>query len=247
MRRLALCAVLALALAPLSARAEEVVAADGARRSSFETSRDFVIELNGSRFRPNIDGQPGLAGTPYRDVFGTNEMWLFGAEFDWELWQGLGTVSVGFAADYGWVSGNGVFAKDGTKAKDVTTLNAIPLRLLAIYRFDYLARRFNIPIIPFGKAGFAHTIWWATNGNGSIAKYNNDQALGGKWGYELAGGLALELNWIDPTLALEFDQEFGVNSVFLHAEYLYVSANNFGHVGLDLSTQTFVIGLGFEF
>jgi hypothetical protein len=246
MKRLAACAALALVLAPLSARAEDVKAADGSSRSSFETSRDFLIELNGSRFRPNIDGQPGLVGGPYKSIFGNNEIWLFGGEFDWELWQGLGTLSVGFAADYGWVNGNGVYT-NGDKSKDGASLNIIPLRLLAIYRFDYLARRFNIPLVPFGKVGLAHTIWWSTNGDGGIAKFGNDQALGGKWGYQLAGGLALELNWIDPTLALEFDQEFGVNSVFFHAEYLYVSANNFGKVGIDLSTSTFVLGLGFEF
>jgi hypothetical protein len=248
MKRLAACLALALlAVAPLSARAEEVIAKDGSSRSSFESPRDFVLELNGGRFRPNIDSQPGLSGHPYQDIFGKNEMWMFGAEFDWELWQGLGSLSVAFAADYAWVNGTGVFANTGEKSKDSTSLNTIPLRLLAVYRFDWLARRFNIPIIPFGKVGLAHTIWWSTNGNGAITRYGNDQALGGKWGYQLAGGLALELNWIDETLSREFDQEIGVNSAFIHVEYLYVSANNFGKVGLDLSTSSFVIGLGFEF
>ena len=89
------------------------------------------------------------------------------------------------------------------------------------------------------------------DGTGGIARFQDgnaqDRALGGKWGYELAAGLALELNWIDSNLSRELDQEFGVNSVNLQAQYARITADNFGRGGIDLTANTFLFGLGFEF
>lgn len=246
MKRLGGALALLLATAPATAAlAQQSGLAEAA--PSLDSARDFYLEFNGGKFRPAVDGQSGLSGTPYKDIFGRNQMWVFGAEFDYEIWQGFGTVAAGLAADYAVVYGHGIVAKTGEAAPDVTSLNTLPVRLLAVYRFDLLARRWGIPLIPFGKVGLAYTFWWVTNGDGSIASFGNEQALGGKWGYELAGGLALELNFIDPWLSRELDQEFGVNSVTVQAQFMRVSADNFGKPGMDLSANTWMFGLGFEF
>lgn len=233
-------AVLAL---PLGARAEET----GVKAGAFDTSRDFYLEFNGGKFTPNIDGTSGLTASPYQEIFGGKGMWIFGLEFDWEIWNGFGTIAAGLATDYASVYGHGIVARSGQAAPDVTSLQTVPIRLLAVYRFDLLARRWNIPLVPFGKIGLAHTLWWITTGDGSIAKVGTDQALGGKWGYQLAGGLALELNFIDPWLSRELDSEFGVNSVNLQAQFVRITADNFGAGGLDLTANTWLFGLGFEF
>ena len=216
---------------------------------SIDSSRDFYLEFNGGKFRPAVDGQPGLTGRPYKDVFGRNQMWVFGLELDWEIWKAFGTVAAGLAADYAVVYGHGVFSKDSTTAPDVTSLNTLPVRLLAVYRFDLLARRWSIPLIPFVKAGLSYTFWWVTNGGGGLAKFGTSDAIGGKLGYELAAGLALELNFIDPWLSRELDQEFGVNAVTLQAQFMRVSADNFGVTpgAMDLSANTWMFGVGFEF
>ncbi|MBI5545398.1 MAG: hypothetical protein HY901_16050 [Deltaproteobacteria bacterium] len=260
MKRLGIACAAALLLLPLAARAqegdkpsgEEVTAKDVVVIQQVEdhrSSRSFYLEINGGRFTPEIDEQPGLTGTPYQDVFGNNGMWIFGGEFDFELWSPFGTFSLGLAADYATVYGHGIVALSGEESPDLTSLKTVPIRALAVYRFDWLARELGIPLIPFGKAGLAYTIWWITNGEGSISTFqeSSGKALGGKWGYELAGGLALELNFIDRTLSREFDQEFGVNSVTLQAQYMRVTADNFGGEGLDLTANTWMFGLGFEF
>jgi hypothetical protein len=214
-----------------------------------ETPRDWIVEVNGTSFYPDVNKEASLNGAqPYTDAFGQNRMWLFGAELEYELWQGFGTVAVGGAVGYANVYGHGHVAGTGEPAPDITTLRTVPVRLLVSYRFDYLARRWGIPLVPFGKIGPADTFWWATNGTGDVSSFpDGSKAYGGKWGYELTGGLALELNFFDRELGDDFDRDFGVNSVYLHAAYTLLSANNFGRPGLDLSSRAWVFGLGFEF
>ena len=213
-----------------------------------ESPRDFVFEFNGAQVLPNIDNEPGLTTRPYESIFGSKKMWLFEGELDYELYQGWGTASVGLAAGYGVVFGHGKVANQDSFAPDLTTLRTVPIRVLAVYRFDWLARNLSIPLVPFGKIGLADTIWWSTSGSGDVSKpIQGGSASGGKWGYELAGGLALELNSLDPFIGDEFDRDFGVNHVYLQAQYMVLSANNFGKPGLDLSSNGWLFGLSFEF
>lgn len=251
MRRIAGLLILALLALPAAARAQEVAEeTERNEQGELESDRTFFIEINGGRFTPNVDEQSGLSGSPYQEIFGKRGMWIFGLEVDYELFQGFGTLSAGLAADYANIWGHGIVASSGARATDPTALHTIPIRALAVYRFDLLARRWGIPLIPFGKVGLAHTIWWITNGEGDVAKFregDGGKALGGKWGYQLAGGLALQLNFLDPLLGGEFDREFGVNSVTLHAQFARITADNFGGDGLDLTANTWLFGLGFEF
>jgi hypothetical protein len=252
MTRPGLAALAVLVFSPVEAAAQEApeseVAAPQATATPLtESPRHFVLELNGGLVRPGVESESALRGSPYGDVFGTKKMFLFDVEFDWELFQGFGTLSVGLAAGFGTVYGHGLVASSGAPSADGTSLNEIPLRALAVYRFDWLARRAGIPLVPFGKVGLAETIWWSTNGTGSRVHFQGGKSWGGKAGYELAAGLSLELNWLDPTLGREFDLDFGVNAVYLNAQYLKLTANNFGKSGLDLSSHTWMFGLGFEF
>ncbi|MGI5863253.1 MAG: MXAN_2562 family outer membrane beta-barrel protein [Myxococcales bacterium] len=211
------------------------------------SSRNWTLELNGGRFRPPIDEEPGLKGSPYNDIFGKKSMWLFEGELDYKLVDLLGPLSLGLAGGYGVVWGRGIAASDGKPAPDTTTLSTVPVRLLAVYRFQWLNNALGIPLVPFVKAGMAYTFWWITNGAGDVAKFGENKALGGKWGYELAGGLAFELNFIDREAARDLDQQWGVNSVLLQAQYARLTADNFGGEGMDLSDDAWLFGLAFEF
>ncbi len=236
----------AVLLGAAPAGAQEAGLARGAYES-FDSSRDFLLEVNGGYFAPDIDSSAGIVGTPYKDIFGTKGVWTLGFEFGYELWQAFGTVGVALAADWGSVGGKGLYAGNSTKSEDDTSYNTVPVRVLATYRFDLLARRYGIPVVPFGKVGLAYTFWWITNGDGGIATDGDAQALGGKWGYELAAGLALELNFFDPLLGRELDDGFGINSVYLQGQFVRVTGDNFGKAGLDVSSNRWMFGLGFEF
>jgi hypothetical protein len=233
--------VLTVALAPLPARAEspespEPTAAtvEQSAEPARDAPRDFFLELNLGSFTPEMDGTAGLAGGFRRS------RWSFGAELDWLLWRPLGSFSLAFAADYGSVTGQ-------ASSDPTTRLTTVPLRLLAVYRFDLFARSGGIPLVPFVKVGLAHTLWWATDGAGGIASLGERRALGGNWGYEVAAGLSLELNFIDPRLGRQLDAKVGIHSVSLQAQYVRITADNFGAPGLNLTANTVQAGLGFEF
>jgi hypothetical protein len=239
--------VLVAALLPATAFGfEEILQAEEDEPRRSESARTWVLELNVGKYHPGIDDEPGLTGRPYERMFGDKSMWLFGAELDWQILQGFGSFGVGLAAGYGSVHGHGIVSTTGEKAPDTTSLHIIPIRALAVYRFDWLNRELGIPLIPFAKAGLAHTIWWANGGNGT-ATFGSDRAVGGKWGYQLSGGLAFELNFLDPATGREFDSDYGVNSVFIHAEFMRLTADNFGGEGFDLSDDALQFGLGFVF
>jgi hypothetical protein len=235
-----------LLLLPALARGSEEVVTDLAPLG--ESARNWTFEFNGGRYRPQVDTEAGLQGSPFNDIFGKKSMWLFELELDHKLLDFGGPLSIGLAGGYGIVWGQGIVASDpnGAKAPDSTTLSTIPLRALLTYRFQQLNRALHIPLVPFIKGGLADTIWWVTDGGGSIAKFGGGKGFGGKWGYEVGAGLALELNFFDRDASRDFDKEWGVNSVLLEAQWVRLTADNFGGAGINLSDDAWLFGLAFE-
>ena len=211
-----------------------------------ESSRDFELELSGTFFTPRIDDESGLEGSPYKQTFGKGRMWLFSAELDYEIVDLQGPLGVGLNAGFGWVNGKGTYAESGEKSPDSTSLMIFPLRLMAVYRFQLLDRR-GIPLIPFVKAGLGYTFWWSNGSDGKVSKSGGNKARGGKWGYNLAIGLAFSLNFIDRSVARDCDRLWGINDSHLMIQFVHATADNFGGKGFDLSRDSLEIGLGFEF
>lgn len=256
---------LALALLPrlALAQAETVTGSDGSGitieevgrsggTSRIESPRYFVASFTIGPYRPQISREAALTEDPFKKVFGSKSMWLFGAELEYSLFDSLGTLSIGLGASFGSVSGLGLLpGTNGERSPDTTALRILPTRLLLTYHFDLLARRLDIPIVPYAKAGPAYTFWWAVRGDGSFAKHQGSKALGAKTGYQLTLGVGLELNAIDPTLGREFDASVGVNSVLLTGEWTRLTADNFGGKlggeGIDLSDDAWLFGLMFAF
>lgn len=244
---LAVLAALAALIAPLqvarAASSEDFTATFDVQP---ESPRNWELEIGGTFFTPRIDDEAGLSGSPYRQIFGKKKLWLFEAELDYQIADLAGPLGVGLSAGYGWVSGKGIYSETGEEALDSTSLMIVPLRLMAVYRFQMFARM-GIPLIPFAKAGVAYTFWWINGTNGDIAKVDERKARGGKWGYTLAIGLALSLGFIDARVARECDRNWGINDTHLLFQFVHTTADNFGGQGFDLSRDSLYIGLGFEF
>lgn len=211
-----------------------------------ESPRNFELELNGTFYTPDLDGESGLSGSPYADIFGKDRMWVFEAEFDYEIVDLGGPLGVGFSAGFGWVSGKGIYADSGEESPDETTLRTFPMRLMAVYRFQLLDRQ-GIPLIPFVKAGLGYTFWWSKGSDGKISKADDVKARGGKWGYNLGVGLALSLNFIDRPLARDCDRTWGINDTHVMVQFMHATADNFGGDGFDFTRDSLMVGLGFEF
>lgn len=224
-------------LAPASARAESVQVG--------------AFEFKLGSYRPQIGSETGLSQSPYTSAFGSKSILLGELEFDKQFFQGFGSLGAGLSVGYGEVYGHGVYGSGtevGKASEDSTALRLIPLKLLAVYRFDVLAKRFNIPLVPFIKVGLVDVLWESLDGTGSVSKgLDGKKGQGGRLGYEGALGLSLLLDFFDQTLADEFDKDVGVNHSYLFAEYRIDRIDGFGSKGIILSDNILSGGLALEF
>jgi hypothetical protein len=281
MRTFALSLAVGIALAgqPKAARAEGPVGVSGASwgenpSREYQSSQWFALELKFGPYSPNIDASPGLNGnTPFQDVFTSQfdtphkpgPKLLTTVEFDFQFLHKHGSLGVGasvgiysrysHAFNYANMAGTvSCVVPMCTRSGDVTSLYILPLELLAVYRWDWLALRYNVPLVPYFKTGLAYYIWWITAGNGSVSQYTNpstgqtEKGYGGTFGWVLEPGISFLLDVLDPSAAKTMDAELGINHAYLFFELHYANITGFGQSNrLVLSDTTWNTGIAFEF
>jgi hypothetical protein len=209
-----------------------------------------AIEIKFGPYRPNVDDQPGITGTPYKDTYGKKEsMFLATLEVDWQFFRiPVIEVSLGLAGSMGFMreSANALTVT-GDRSNDETSINVFPFALLGVIRVDSLADLLGIPLIPYFKAGVNWYVWW-TRTSGTT------DGSGGTPGWQINPGLALRLDQFDKMSARTFDNEVGVNHSFIFFELLIANVDGFGGSdNLYLSPlnigryATWQAGLGVEF
>ena len=176
--------------------------------------------------------------------------WEWGAAYDFRVWHEFGELSVGLSASK-WKQTGKALTVAGAKSDDDTALNVVPLTLDAIYRFDVLAERYQFPLVPYAKLGYAYAIWWATNGLGNLARHTANGttlvARGGTGGFDATIGLRLLLDVFEPGAARSFDIEMGVNHSYLFGEYRHLVLTDWGSAkSIDLSDGVWNFGLAFD-
>lgn len=248
----------------------------------YHSSQWFAFELKFGPYTPHIDSSPGLNGkTPFQDLF-TNQFHptppgprlLTQLELDFQFLHRFGSLGVGLTAGYARrtthsfdypAAGGSCTVGSCVRSGDTTALNVIPLSLLAVYRFDVLALRYHVPLVPYFKIGIAYYFWAIQNGSGGIATVSVDGAgnptmdpsapgfhkidgAGGTWGWVMNPGISLLLDVLDPEAARVMDTEIGINHTYLFVELHYADISGFGAPNkLVLSDTTLNAGLAFEF
>jgi len=233
--------------------AASAFAQDGTQEEA-PRARNVSLQLGLGSYLPRVDTAPGVTGAPYQSTFGDNSMLLFQAEVDRFLWQKYGAVGVGFAFGYAEKYGPAKVVTtpstpEGTTTTEKTALKILPLRLLAVYRMDYGALHWGIPLVPFVKVGLAYTPWWVTKG-GDTETFDGQTGSGGKWGYSLAGGVALMLDFLEPDLSRNLATDTGIEHTYFMAEYVNDNTPGFGSResgGLDLSAKHWLFSLAMDF
>ena len=127
----------------------------------------------------------------------------------------------------------------------------VPLVLQLVYRWDYLAERWRVPVVPYVRAGLVYALWWIKDGNGNLARFGEGgkKAYGGTFGYQVNVGLSLQLDLLEPTTSKRLDAETGINHFYLFCEFVHSRIDNFGsakamRLGMDIGL---LAGLTVEF
>ncbi len=220
-----------------------VAAPASAQSLAAESPRNGAIRLKLGGYNPRASIDQEVEGNPYEQTFGRTGMLLFEASYDRYLWQRVGALGLGLSAGYGEKFGKAL--ADGQPTAVPTALRVFPLRLDALYNFDYAAREWGIPLVPYARLGVAYVPWRITKGEDTEV-FNGQRAQGGRWGWGYTGGLAFQMDVLDPRLARDFDSGVGVNHTYLYAEYATLFANGFGTSGINLSSRYWTFGLAFE-
>ena len=218
-------------------------------QATAETPISGFFELKFGSYKPDVDS-PFQAPGPYERVFGTDSNFFIEGEYDHQLWRGVGSLAVGLHVGFTKADGNGRNS-DGTTSTESTSLKIIPVRLSAIYRFDWLAVEYEIPLVPFIKAGLDYAIWWSLQGNGDLSEAPDNakgKGYGGTFGYHFSFGMQFLLDWLTPGMARAFDLNSGVNNSYLFVEYLLSNIDDFGSdSSISLGDNVLLIGISFEF
>ncbi len=242
----------------------------------------FLAELKFGTYSPNIDATSGLRGTPFSDLFTNQYQFPAGRrpagkllttiEFDWQFLHGFG--SLGLAASVAFQrrgthafevsqdttnsrAGCVVFNRDpsGTgciRSSDQTYLSFIPMSLMLVYRFDVLALRYKVPLVPYMKAGFTWYLWWIEHNSGDLSRAltpeGKSTGIGSTAGLIAQPGLALALDMLDPTSARTLDADVGIHHSYVFAELNYAWVTGLGFKNkMVFSDLSWNVGIAFEF
>lgn len=152
----------------------------------------------------------------------------------------LAVEMIPFEDTYGKVGfglGTGFYAIPNARFESrSSTLTTIPLELFVSYRFDYVADQIVVPFVKLGanatlsrQRGFGDSGAWRT--------YR---------GWDIAGGLELCMNRIDPISMRGLHRDLGVDNSYLLVEYLRSRPLGALENRPNLSHEEFRIGFRFE-
>lgn len=214
----------------------------------FRSSQNFALELRFGPYYPQIDEEPGLTGTPFKDAFGDKARFYLGLEFDWQMFRipYVGTIGPGLGVGTVSMSRQAV-TKSGRPSGDEYTLHIYPMYLAAVLRADAFWHERGVPLVPYGKLGLGYGIWRAST-TGGTSEANNVAGKGSSWGTNIALGISFALDAIDSGAARNMDNAIGINNTYLYAEYEWLTLNGIGgQKALYVGSNSWVAGLAFEF
>ena len=225
--------LLLLTIALVLLVAESAAATEPRVSSYLESPRNFGLDLMYSPLKyPNYDYS--LNDSPIYVAGGGNSG---GLTLEYLAIQSLGKLGIGIGAGFFVLSDVNV-GKDATGADILATLYTYPLQAYLSYRFDYFKNQVLVPYVRFG---------------GEMTPTRQGSKTGGDkagtqvyYGTNLAAGLELLLNVLEPSSAVNLDRSTGINGTYLIVEYEMGRAINPSNVA-DLSHNAIRAGLRFEF
>ncbi len=227
----------------------------------------FALEIKAGPYLPDVDRKyEGEGFGPYATLFGeTDGAGVVNDEprnsvmpaiaFDWQFFYVGGPLGIGPQVGFFLDRADAILTNpteddDSIRSEaDRVSFTVIPLSAMLSYRFELLADRFRVPLVPYAKAGLSYGLWWTRDGRGNIARDDEgDRGIGGVFGFQLNGGLMLQLDFIERGTAKKLDQTTGINHTYIFGEFQLSRLDNFG-IGNSISVgdATWFAGLAIEF
>lgn len=243
------------------------------KQTPYASPQRFALELKFGPYLPDIDRNYNGAGLgPYATIYGTTDDrgvatgqpskgFYGGLAFEWQITNLAGPLGLGFQWTMMRDKAQALLAEPPADPKasvrsgaDSTRFAVMPLALQVVYRFELLADRFRVPIVPYAKAGVNYSFWWSKNGSGDISTLKDengkvvDKARGGAWGFQTNIGGMLRLDFLERGTARSLDRATGINHTYLFGEWQLSRVNNFGRKNsINLGDSTWLVGLAMEF
>lgn len=226
-------------------------------REDYRSSRSFALELRVGPYSPNVDDEFDGAQKPHEQFFGDSKRAMMQLEFDWQFFRAFGSAAVGFSVGYFRENANapteppmGAMVDYTKRSSDRSRLSLYPMALVLVYRADQLFRRYQIPIVPYVKAGLSYTIWSIYDANDKVVEATGmlaGRGRGGTRGWQAAAGASLALDFLDAGAARALDAETGINHTHLFFEFTRYDISGLGQDDrLNVGDNTWVAGLLFE-
>lgn len=179
-------------------------------------------------------------------------------EAAWYFWRAYGLLGVYGRVGHWSVTGKSLrcstadCSKDSVTSTQATTDNnliIVPFQAGLVYKMDLFKRYWGIPLVPYVKGGFDYDLWWL-NAGGSVAhtKPGGHAAKGGMWGYHGSGGLAVNLDFLEPGAARHGRSSSNILDSYVYFDVQKSVVNDFGkHNRLNLSGMQYSIGIALDF
>jgi hypothetical protein len=120
--------------------------------------------------------------------------------------------------------------------------------LLLGYRFELLADRFRVPLVPYARGGIGYGFWWEKKGGRISTNDAGQKAHGGSFGWQVNLGLMLRLDFIERGAAYDLDRLTGINHTYLFGEWQFSHLDGFGSdKAMSVGDDTFTVGLAVAF
>jgi len=226
----------------------------------------FAIEVKFGPYLPDVDSRWSGSGLgPYATIFGEQDDEGTATEqprkgvlsvvgFEWQFVHLGGPFSVGTTIGLFRDKADALLAEPipGTdslrSSADATVFTVVPVTLLLGYRFELLADRFHVPLVPYARAGIAHGFWIASKGGRRTTNDAGQSSRGGSWGWQANLGLMLRLDFIERAAAFDLDRAAGINHTYIVGEWQFSHLDSFGSdTAMVVGDDTFTLGLAFEF
>lgn len=200
-----------------------------------DKNRNYIYKVDESdqktatsvRFAPyipqNLEGSAGEDRiTPtFEDAYDQTDTPAILLDWEWQLWRSpIGKFGATLGGGVYVAQGNGRFTGPvnsslGLVPREIFTFVLFPINVGAVYRLHLWHKQLLVPYAAGGGTLFAFS---------ELRDDDKPPKFGGSFGAYYAAGAALNLTYFDNLSRIQLDREYGINAVYLTAEYRGVVA-----------------------